>query len=218
MAREYGLQMLNLAIEVGDRVMESTAYINLAWRASAREDWHAAEEYILKGIAIKREIHQLDALAEGLVWLGHIELGLHRPVEAEQAFRESLEIRHELGQEALEAESMSGLSRALLVQGNLAAAQGFVEKIIDYISRDENLSGAWEPMRIYWTCYQVFQEAEDPRQEGFLKDAVEHLKKMAENIPDEKAQERFLTNVPWHQDIMAEWELVRHKKDLGTKG
>jgi len=206
-AREYGLQMLNLAIEVGDRVMESTAYINLAWRASAQADWHAAEEYILKGIAIKREIHQLDALAEGLVWLGHIELGLDRPVEAEQAFRESLEIRRELGQEALEAESMSGLSRALLVQGNLVAAQDFVEKIIDYISRDENLSGAWEPMRIYWTCYQVFQQAGDPRQEGFLKDAMENLKKMAEKIPDEKARERFLTDVPWHRDIMAEWEL-----------
>ncbi|MFL7868007.1 MAG: adenylate/guanylate cyclase domain-containing protein [Anaerolineales bacterium] len=216
-AREHGLQMLNLAIEVGDRVMESTAYINLAWRASAQEDWYAAKEYVLKGIVIKREIHQLDALAEGLVWLGHIEMGLDRPVDAEQAFRESLEIRRELEQEALEAESMSGLSRALLAQGNLSAAQDFVEKIIDYMARDENLSGAWEPMRIYWNCYQVFREAEDPRQEGFLKNAVENLKKMAEKIPDEKARERFLTNVPWHRGIMAEWELVRHKRDLDTQ-
>jgi len=32
---------------------------------------------------------------------------------------------------------------------------------------------------------------------------------MAEKIPDEKARERFLTDVPWHRDVMAEWELFR---------
>jgi len=212
-AREYGVQMLDVAIEVGDRVMESTAYINLAWGASAQEDWQVAEKYILKGLVFKREIHQLDALAEGLVWLGHIELGLHRPLEAELAFRESMEIRNELEQEALQVESMSGLSRALLVQGNLAEAQDYVEKIIDYIARNEKLSGTWEPMRIYWTCYQLLRETKDPRKEEFLKDAVENLKKMAAKIPGETARVRFVTNIPWHREIMAEWKLVRHQDE-----
>jgi class 3 adenylate cyclase/tetratricopeptide (TPR) repeat protein len=217
-AREYGIQMLNLALEVGDRVMESTAYINLAWMASSQENWQAAEEYALKGIAIKREIHQSDALAEGLVWMGHIKLGFNKLLEAESAFRESLEIRDELEQEALQAESMAGLSRFLLEQGNLAAAQDYVEKIIEYISRDENLSGAWEPLRIYWICYQVLRAVKDPRKDGFLKDAVNNLQNRAAKIPNETARERFLTNVPWHREIMAEWELIHHKKDLNTKG
>jgi predicted ATPase/class 3 adenylate cyclase len=216
-AREHGIQMLNLAIEIGDRVTESTAYINLAWGALAQEEWYAAEEYALKGIAIKREIHQLDALAEGLVWLGYIELGLHQPVEAEQAFRESLEIRGELEQESLQAESMAGLSRALLEQGNLVAAQDYVEKIIRYISRDKNLSGAWEPLRIYWICYQVFLAAEDPRKDGFLKDAVNNLQIRAAKIPDETVRSRFLMNVPWHRKIMAEWESVHQQRGLDTK-
>jgi class 3 adenylate cyclase/tetratricopeptide (TPR) repeat protein len=205
-AREYGIQMLDLAIEVGDRVMESNAYINLAWGTLAQEDWLAAEEYVLKGLDIKRKIHQLDALAEGLVWSGHIKLGLHQPVEAEQAFRESLEIRGELEQEALQAESMAGLSRALLEQKNLAAAQEYVEKIIGYISRDENLSGAWEPLRIYWICYQVLRAAKDPRKDDFLKEAVDNLKKRAAKLSDKTARERFLMNVSWHREIMTEWE------------
>jgi predicted ATPase/class 3 adenylate cyclase len=216
-AREYGIQMLNLALEVGDRVMESNAYVNLAWGASAQGDWLPAEEYVLKGLALTREIHRPDALAEGLVWAGHIKLGLNQPLEAERAFRESLEIRGELEQEALQAESMAGLSHALLGQGNLAAAQDYVEKIIEYMLMDENLSGAWEPLRIYWICYQVFQAAKDPRKDSFLKNAVNNLQNRAAKIPDATARERFLTNVPWHRKIMAEWELARHQKDLDTK-
>ena len=215
-ARKYGTQMLNLAIEVGDRVMESTAYINLAWGISSQEDWQAAEEYVLKGLDMKREIHQLDALAEGLVWLGYIKLGLQQPVEAEQAFRESLEIRHELDQETLQIESISGLSRTLLLLGNLASAQSYTEKIIEYISRDKNLSGTWEPLRVYWTCYQIFQATEDPRREDILIEAVNNLYKIAETIPDEIARERYLTNVPWHKEIIAEWKQVQKRKGLDT--
>ena len=217
-AREYGHQMLNLALEVGDRVMECNSYINLAWGASAQGDWLPAEEYVQKGLALTKEINRPDALAEVLVWEGHIKLGLNKPLEAERAFRESLEIRGELDQEALQAESMAGLSRALLEQGNLAAAQDYVEKIIGYISRDENLSGAWEPLRIYWIGYQVFKAAEDHRKDGFLKDAVNNLQKRAAKIPDETARSRFLTHVPWHRKIMAEWERVRHQKGKTQRG
>ena len=197
--------------------MESNAYVNLAWGASAQGDWSPAEEYVLKGLALTKEIHRPDALAEGLVWDGHIKLGLNQPLEAEQAFRKSFEIRGELEQEALQAESMAGLSRALLEQGNLAAAQSYVGKIIEYISRDENLSGTWEPLRIYWICYQVLQAAKDPRKGSFLKDAVNNLQNRAAEIPDKTAREHFLTNVPWHRKIMAEWELVRHQQDSDTK-
>ena len=49
--------------------MENKAYIDLSWTASSQEDWHAAEEYALKRLELKREIHQLDAFAEGLVEL-----------------------------------------------------------------------------------------------------------------------------------------------------
>jgi len=215
-AREYGLQMLNLALEVGDRVMECNSYVNLAWGASAQGDWSPAEGYVLKGLALTRETRRPDALAEGLVWDGHIKLGLNQPLEAERAFRESLEIRGELEQEALQAESMAGLSRALLEQGNLAAAQDYVEKVVAYISRDKNLSGAWEPLRIYWICYQVFQAAKDPRKDGLLKEALNNLQNRATKIPDKTARERFLTNVPWHREIMAEWELIRHQQDSDT--
>lgn len=208
-AREFGIQMLHLALEVGDRVAESSAYVNLAWGASAQEDWQSAEEFGLKGIEIKREIHQPEALAEALVWLGYTKLGLDQIEQAVQAFRESLEIRGEFEQEALLVESMSGLSRALLSLGDFTAAKEYVEKIMSFISRDKNLSGAWEPLRIFWNCYQFFKATDDPRKDELLKDAVRDLQIRAAKIPDETARERYLTNVPWHRELIAEWKLVR---------
>ena len=206
MAMEYGRQQLNLSIEVGDRVTEGTAYINLAWAISAQGDLQTAEEYILKGLLIKRETRQPEALAEGSVWLGHIKLGLHQPAEAERAFRESLSIRQELSQEVMQAEALSGLSRALFAQGELDAAREYVEKVIDFIDSDKNLSGSWEPLRVYWTCYQILRATKDPRKDDFLKRAVNNLQVRAGKIPDAATRERYLTNVPWHRKIMTEWK------------
>ena len=208
-AREYGAQQLELAIELGDWAAESSVYVNLAWAAEANGDWQTAEELATKGIAAKRESRHLDAVGEGLVWLGYAKLGLRQPQEAEKAFRESLEIRRGLGQEALQVESMAGLGQALLMGGDLARACEYGEKIRKYISRDEDLSGTWEPLKIYWICYQILKAANDTRKDHFLRDAVENLQKRKDKITDKIAQDRYLGNVPWHREILAEWKRVQ---------
>jgi len=209
-AREYGAQQLELAIELGDWATESSAYVNLAWAATAEGDWKTAEDYATKGIAAKRESHHLDAVAEGLVWLGYAKLGLGQPQEAVKAFRESLEIRRGLGQEALQVESMAGLGQVLLIGGDVNGAREYGEKIREYISRDEDLSGTWEPLKIYWTCYQILKAVDDSQKNEFLQDAVDNLQKRAEKITDMVAKKRYLNNVSWHREILAEWERVRH--------
>ena len=201
-AKEFGTQMVNLALEIGDRVAESSAYINLAWGASTQGEWKTANEYLMNGLLIKREMYSLEAVAEGLLWLGHTKLGLQQPKDAEQAFRESIKIRQELEQEILQAEAISGLCETLLAPGDLKQAQELVETLMGFISRDANLSGSWEPLRIYWTCYQVFKEANDPRKDEIIKKAFNNLQARAAKIPDLKAREHFLEKIPWHRDIM----------------
>ena len=208
-AREYGIQQLELAVELGSRTIEGSACVNLAWATSAQGDWQAADEYAARGIPIKKETRHLEAMGEGLVWQGYARLGLGQRKEAEDAFRESLEIRRGLGQEALQVESMAGLSLALLLQDDLDGAREFGEKIREYISRDEDLSGTWEPLKIYWICYQILRAAGDSRKDDFLKEAVDNLHKRAEKITDKIAQKRYLDNIPWHREIFAEWERVR---------
>jgi len=207
-AKEYGTQQLELAIELGAWAAESSAYVNLAWAATAEGNWQAAEELATKGIAAQRKTRHLDAVGEGLVWLGYAKLGLGQQVEAENAFRESLEIRRGLGQEALQVESMAGLGKALLMGGDLDGAREYGEKIREYILRDENLSGTWESLKIYWICYQILKAVGDSRKNDFLKDAVENLQKRAKKITDKDAQKRYLNNVPWHREILVEWERI----------
>jgi class 3 adenylate cyclase len=205
-ARDYAFQMRDLALETGQKVTESLAYINLAWGAGAQGDWQFALENVQEGLSINREVKRSEGVAEGLVWQGYILLGLQRPAEAERAFRESLEIRMEIEQDMLQAESMAGLSQALRRQGDLGAAKKYVEKVLDFIRRDENLTGTWEPLRIYWNCYQVLRDSEDPRTDEILKKALDSLLQRADKIPDQSMREGYLNNVPWHREIMTEWE------------
>lgn len=114
-----------------------------------------------------------------------------------------LEIRRGIGQEALQVESMAELSQALSKGGDIVGACEYGEKIREYISRDEDLSGTWEPLKIYWICYQILQAVDDPRKDEFLKDALKNLQKRAEKITDKAARERYLNNVPWHREILA---------------
>ena len=208
-AMSYALQLLDLALEIGDRVTEGTACVNLAWIAASQEDWDSARDYAIKGVAIKREELQIEALAEGLVWLGYARLGLGQSDEAEQGFRESEKIRHRLGHESLRMESISGLSRALLAQGKVPEAMTLTEEVLGYISSDENLTGAWEPLRIYWNCYQVLKEAKDARANDLLQLSMDLLQKRAAKIPDENERERFLTKIPWNRKILTEYDSVQ---------
>ena len=208
-AREYGVQQLELAAELGSRTIEGSACVNLAWAASAQGDWQAADEYAARGIPIKRETRHLEALGECLVWSGYAKLGLGQLQDAEHAFCESLEIRGGLGQDALQIESMAGLGQVLWMGGDLDGAREYGEKIYEYVSRDKDLSGTWEPLKIYWICYQILRAANDSRKNDFLKNAVENLQKRAEKITDKAAKERYLDNVPWHREILAEWEQVQ---------
>jgi hypothetical protein len=65
-----------------------------------------------------------------------------------------------------------------------------------------SLDGTWEPLRIYFTCYQVLQYLQNPRASEFLSIAYQHLQEMADKIPDAEARRTFLENVPWNRGII----------------
>ncbi len=205
-ARDYFQRILSIAVEMGDRVTESTALVNLAWVTSAQGDWEAARKYAEAGTAMKRRFEQTEAVAEGLVWLGHAWMGLGQPENAISAYRESLAIRRELSQPHLAIAVLAGIARAALAQGDLPAAQGHMEEIIAYLAEGGTLQGTWEPLRIYLTCFHILQAVEDPRAEEILENAFKMLQEQASRISNEADRSRFLENVPWHREIVTEWE------------
>ena len=205
-ARDNFQQILTIAQETGDRSSESTALVNLGWVTAAQGEWDLARKYSETGVAKKREYGQVEAVAEGLVWLGHAWLGLSQPEKAVAAYREALAVRQELDQPHLALGGKAGLARAAVAQGNLAVALGLVSEILSYLAEGGSLQGTWEPLRIYLTCYQVLRLAGDQKAEEILEIAFNLLQEQASRIPDQAYRSLFLEKVSWHREIMSAWE------------
>ena len=165
-----------------------------------------AREYAEIGVAMKREQGHLEAMAEGLLWLGHAWLGLNQPEKAAVAYRESLTVRQKLDLPHLVVWVKSGLARVAVVQGNLTAALDYVNEIVSYLANGESLLDTWEPLRIYLICYQVLQLAGDSRAEEIIKTAFNLLQNQAARITDPTYRSLFLENIPWHREIIEAWE------------
>ena len=202
-AQDYSEQFLDIAREMGDRSSIGTAYVNLSWVAATQGNWGVAIEYGELAVAMKQESKQIDAEAEGLLWLGHAWLGLGRPVKALAAYEKSLQARRELGQDHLAMGVLAGMARVALAQQDLDSASGYVTEILSYLDSGGSLDGTWEPLRIYLTCYQVLQALQDSRADTILEIAYRRLQQQAKTILDSDIRRMFLEHVPWHREIVA---------------
>lgn len=119
------------------------------------------------------------------------------------AYRESLRLRRELGQEFLAMGVVAGMARAAVAQDEIEAAVSHVSEILAYLDEGGSLKGTWEPLRLYLTCYQVLDLAGNPRAGEILQTAYQMLQEWAGRIPDEEARRMYLENVPWHREIVA---------------
>ena len=205
-ARDNFRQILTIAQETGDRSSESTALVNLGWVTAAQGEWELARKYAETGVTKKREYEQVEAMAEGLIWLGHAWLGLGQPEKAVAAYEESLAIRQKLNQPQFAMGGKAGLARAAVAQDNLPLALDYVNEIIPYLTDGESLERTWEPLRIFLTCYQVLRLAGDSRAEGILERAFNLLQEQNSRITDQAYRSLFLENISWHREIMSSWE------------
>ncbi len=192
---------LALFRETGDRRGEASVLADLALFAHHLDDQPSALGYSQQAVQLSQEIGARDRYADALFRLGHALTSLHKWDEAGQAYRQSQQIRCEMGQEALVAEAQAGLARLELAQGHLPQALEQVEQILGFLQRG-NLDGSEEPMRVHLTCYQVLQAAGDPRASQVLKTAYQDLQSQAAHIADESARRVFLEKVTTHRQLV----------------
>jgi predicted ATPase/class 3 adenylate cyclase len=204
-ARDNFQQILTISQEIGNRIFEDTAFTNLGWVTAAQGEWDLARMYSETAVEKKRAYEQVEAVAEGLLWLGHAWLGLNQPEKAATAYRESLAIRQQLDQPRHAMEVKAGLARVAVAQGDLTMALDQANAIVAYLAEGGSLQGTWEPLRIYHTCYQVLQLAGDPQAEKILETAFNLLQDQASRIPDPAYRSLFLENVSWHRAITHAW-------------
>jgi tetratricopeptide (TPR) repeat protein len=198
-------QSMALVKELKNTFSESTVLVNLAWVATSAGNWELAREYAEKGVTMKRDFGHVEALGEGLLWLGHAWVGLGNIAKAIPHYHESRAIRREVGQTALEMGVLAALARAELVREDLSASQGYVEEIMTYLKNGEDFTGTWEPIRLYFSSYQTLKRGGDPRAFSVLETAHDILEKQAALIPEGPDRQRFLEAVPWNRALGSKW-------------
>ncbi len=198
-------QALALSREVGDRQGESEtlAYLGLLYHHLGDDD--RAVEFCYKTLTIAAEvgIPYFEALA--LTFLGHALFMLELNEEAIDAYTRAVNLRRELGQMGHAMEPLAGLARVAWCKGDLAAAVGHVNTILDYLETG-TLDGTTEPLLVYLTCYRILTAADDPRADQVLETANALLHTRAEHTGDASLARAFLESVVIHRELLEAWQ------------
>jgi tetratricopeptide (TPR) repeat protein len=207
-ARVYYERALHIGRELADWQVKAKALMYTGLLSHHLGDDHAARDYSQQALNV---IGNLDlGWAVDLQYvsavLGHAMAGLGYPVEAADAYRQTLTMYRERGQHHLAVEPLAGLARVALAQGNMTGAVAHAGEILDYMEDHPALHGTLEPLRIYLTCYRVLLANGDPRAEKILDAAHRLLQERAATIEDQELRRSYLENVAAHREIVTLWE------------
>lgn len=192
-----------LAIErqVNNPQARCTLLANLSLHYHHLGDQTQALLYAKQAIELANAIEMPTMAAYGCDFLGHALLALSRIDEAESAYRQASQLREQSGLKLLSFESRAGLARVALARNDLQSAADWIEPIAAHLLHNQ-LEGVEEPMRVYWTVFQVMQRTEDPRAQSVLRRAVARLQQSAGQISDAVARRRYLTEVDAHRRLL----------------
>jgi tetratricopeptide (TPR) repeat protein len=203
-AKTYFEQALCIFREIGARQLEAEGLDKLGRLAHQFGDHEAARDYCQQSLLIAQEVNSRSIQGNVLTSLGHAWAGLERWTEATTTYQQALALRRELRQSQTAVDTLAGLARVFLAQGDLAQAQSSVDEILKHLEV-ESIEGAEEPLRIHLTCYQVLCANHDPRARDVLTAGYNLLQERAARISDGALRHSFLENVPAHRELLAVW-------------
>lgn len=204
-ASNYSEASLRIAREIGHQYQEAIGLINLSAQYGALGKTEAAIRSAHDGLKIARQIGEQSAAAWAYTYLGHNLFSSGKRAEAEEAYQNALRIRRELNQPVLATEPLAGLARLAINQGETQRARQIVDEILSILDQTGNLDSTDEPLRVYFTCYQVLAQANDARARSMLENAYTLLQARANQIPDETNRQRFLDTDENHM-IVSAWK------------
>lgn len=153
---------LKIARHLGDQRGEGEALLELSLLLLHQGETQEAWKSSLLAVEIAQALGDTTNAARAWLVAGHVFSELDMLDEATRACELALELQHDLGQSNLAAESLACLARINLVEGDVSGAHSLVERVLEKLGTCA-LPGANEPLRVYLTCYQVLDAAEDPR-------------------------------------------------------
>ncbi len=199
-ARSYQQQALSLAREMDNRYMQIYDLLNLSAVMIAQGDEREATRYARQAFTLAVEIGENSAQAWAYFYQGHAALLEGNVSYAAEMFQHSVAIRKALDQPGLWLESLAGLAQAALANDDLLSAKTHIETILSHLG-DGKPQGMEEPLRVYWTIYQVLTRDKDPRAGEILHAAIRLLEAQIAKLSDETARRMYIDNFPWRRAL-----------------
>ena len=199
---------MSIGREVGHKLLEGTALGNLSLLYHHMNEYEMAHGYGERALLITQDLGGNRFHGFALTVLGHVWTGLGCLAEAADSYEKALRLRQEIGEPDTAMEALAGLARVSLAKGELFQALAQVEEILTHIENN-TLVGADEPLRVHLTCYHVLEANQDPRAKPVLEVAYRLLHERADRIVDEELRRSFLENVPFHREIVEEFQSVK---------
>lgn len=211
LGRRYCDEAVRLATALGHRFSECHALCNLSklerWLGNGPQAVALAQAALQVSLAVG--VPQLEQMA--LKRLGDAQWTVGDHAAAVEAFERAgaQALKHQLPQRD---DISAGLARLALADGDLAAALGHVQRILDRAAASGYANDAESPRRVDLVVYLVLSGADDPRAATWLQRAHGQLLSVAASITDDTSREGFLNNIPDHRAILAAWAL--HEQEL----
>ncbi|MBM3153607.1 MAG: tetratricopeptide repeat protein, partial [Chloroflexi bacterium] len=210
-AGEYYDRAMSVFIETGIRLYQCQTLAFQGLLAHHLGDEQRASQQCSQGLAIAREINDPIALGWLLDIQGHILADRKEYDQAIEAYQEAVTLRKETAGGHHAAESLAGLARIAMQQGDLPLASEHIGRILAF-EAPPGFDGALEPMRIYLTCYRVLEACRDPRLEQVLDAAHNLLLEQKGTIQDEALETSFLANVTANREIEEAFQALQVRK------
>jgi class 3 adenylate cyclase len=196
---EEGLRLLRIN---GDHGIECSVLAVLSRLASWQGDHERALALAQDARSAARKAPSQEPTA--LMVLGDAQMGLQRFEEAKRAYEESFARAVELGSPH-QHDAAAALARAEVAQGDAPAACRAIARLLVHGPGGEALIGTDSQRFIELTCYQVLDAAGDPEADKWLEHAHTEVLAGASRISDPSLRQSFLSNVPYHRDIVEAW-------------
>lgn len=203
-------QTLENLTEINERFGICFVQMNLADVYIKLSQYDQAHEYGRRVYQLADEIGAKRIAGMALMLIGTVLRHKQKIYGAEKAFQDALSLWQQMKQTNLEIEALIGLSLLSLDKDEPECAQTHVERILAYFEEDQEVDTKVDNIiDIFHNCYYILTQLEDHRAAAILHKAHDILQQNAAKIIEPTIRERFLNNVPVHQQIIAAHEKIQ---------
>ena len=202
---------LALAHDRGFTAGAVTAQVGIGAVHVEQESFDAAEGALQDALALSAGADVAGGAAHARHVLGRLAEARKQWDAALAAYGAALEGWQQLGALAESIEVLAGLARVALAQGYMADARAMIDRVLEHLG-EHGPARLDEPLRVYWSIYQVLHVArEEDNAREILRAAHRLLERQAAGLSDDQ-RARFITAVSTNRAIREAWERMDSRR------